>query len=68
MSSESTKTDTKLDRLKNSVSAHDEISVAFLFGSAARGEATVGSDSDVAILVAKELPDPLRYRAELRIR
>jgi len=65
MSGESTKTDTKRDRLENTVSGHEEISVAYLFGSAARDEATVGSDIDVAILVAKELPDPLRHRAEL---
>ena len=54
-----------LERLAAALAHHDEIAVAYLFGSVARDEAGSGSDLDVAALLAAETPDPLRHRARL---
>lgn len=65
MSSESTKTRAKLDKLRTTVMSHDEILVAYLFGSAARDMVAVGSDFDVAILLDRKPSNSLGYRAAL---
>ena len=54
-----------LERLKETLAGNDEIVVAYLFGSAARDEDRAGSDLDVAVLLAKEVTEPLRRRALL---
>ncbi len=55
-----------IDRLSRGLEHHhDEIAVAYLFGSAARGRRSTLSDIDVGILLAQEPPNRLRYRARL---
>lgn len=39
-------------RLKGALAAHADVLVAYLFGSAARGEMRPGSDVDVAVLIS----------------
>ena len=54
-----------VERLVGALAGHDEIVVAYLFGSAARDESGPGSDLDVAVLLATGVPDLLRFRALL---
>ena len=60
-----TQNDVRIERLETALGAHDEVAVAYLFGSAARGEGGPGSDLDVAVLLASPPPRTLRYRARL---
>ena len=46
--------DELIAKLKRVLEAHGDIIVAYLFGSAARGELRPSSDVDVAILVSKD--------------
>lgn len=57
--------DSILETLTEALAGHDEIAVAYLFGSAARDESGPGSDLDLAIVLTTEVPEPLRYRARL---
>lgn len=44
--------DELIARLEHALGAHEDVVVAYLFGSAARGELRPSSDVDVAVLVA----------------
>jgi len=57
--------DSRIDRLEAALGEHQEILVAYLFGSAARGTSGPGSDLDVAVLLRDPRPSTLRYRARL---
>ncbi len=52
-------------RIVACLAAHDEIVVAYLFGSSARGNGSPLSDVDIAVLWGEAPANPLRARAVL---
>jgi predicted nucleotidyltransferase len=50
--------DELIPKLKSALDAHADVIVAYLFGSASRGELRPSSDVDVAVLVAAEPAGP----------
>ena len=53
------------DKLSAVLADRDEVAVAYLFGSAARGQMTQLSDVDVGLLLTNGPQNLLRYRARL---
>ena len=51
--------------LTEALAERDEVAVAYLFGSAARGDSSCLSDIDVGVLLANGPGNLLRYRARL---
>ena len=49
-------------RLTTALEPHEDVTVAYLFGSAARGEVRPSSDVDVAILLSAALPGSFHAR------
>ncbi len=58
--------DDLIAKLKGALGPHDDVIVAYLFGSAARGELRPASDLDVAVLVAEPKATPRSTRASDR--
>lgn len=51
--------DRVIEALEKYLAASDEVSLAYLFGSEARGEAREGSDMDIAVLLTRGRPKKL---------
>lgn len=51
--------------IKGELEKRQEIVLAYVFGSVAKGSVSEGSDIDIAVLVSEARPDPLRYRVRL---
>lgn len=54
-----------VERIREELIGRSEVTLAYLFGSRARGTATAESDFDVAVRVFEALPNRLRYRVRL---
>lgn len=54
-----------LTALRRYLEGRDEVVVAYLFGSHARGEADARSDVDIALLLRSDLPDTFRLKSQL---
>jgi hypothetical protein len=54
-----------LTALRRYLEGRDEVVVAYLFGSHARGEADARSDVDIALLLRPDLPDVFRLKPRL---
>lgn len=46
------------ERLRRTFSRYEEVGIAYLFGSRARGDSSEDSDADFAIMLLKEFSDP----------
>lgn len=51
--------------IKSELEKRQEIVLAYVFGSVAKGSVSEGSDIDIAVSVSEARPDPLRYRVRL---